>query len=544
MKRKITTFICALFLGSASYAQYFFEETTYRGAFGAANSVDWASGWANFNPETTVYPAANKTVDADIIVDTKWSAGDVILLKNKVYVTNNATLTIEPGVVIRGDKSTEGTLIISKGSKIKASGTANNPIVFTSNFDVDQRNPGDWGGIILLGKAVNNFANGNGVIEGGLDSTKAAHGGTDDLDNSGNLQFVRIEFAGYPFAPDKEINGLTLGSVGSGTTIDHVQVSFSNDDSFEWFGGSVNAKYLIAYRGIDDDFDTDNGFRGKVQFGLIVRDPELADQCNCSTSESFESDNDGAGSDNSPKTAAVFSNITAVGPYRGSLSNTIDAKFRRALRIRRNSSISVLNSVFTDWPTGLHIEGVKAEANAQTANGLVFSNNTFAGMKANFKIDTTVFMDVRKYFFDNHNDTIVSASGLFVNAYPTLDLAPDYRLAAGSALLSGADFSNSTKLGQVIHVGIKKENNDLSINLFPNPVKENAVINFSLAQASKMRINIYDITGSLVRTVLNESVSAGAHTYNVNTQNLNSGVYFINMESDSISKTMKFLISK
>ena len=543
MKRKITTFIFALFLASASHAQYFFEQTTYRGAFGAAGSADWTSGWANFNPETTVYPNTNKTVDADITVDTKWSTGDVILLKNKVYVTNNATLTIEPGVIIRGDKSTEGTLIISKGSKIKASGSSNSPIVFTSNFDVDQRNPGDWGGLILLGKAVNNFANSSGVIEGGLDSTKAAHGGADDLDNSGNLQYVRIEFAGYPFAQDKEINGLTLGSIGSGTTLDHIQVSFSNDDSFEWFGGTVNAKYLIAYRGVDDDFDTDNGFRGKVQFALIVRDPELADPCSCSTSESFESDNDGAGSDNTPKTAAVFSNITAVGPYRGNLSDSINVKFKRALRIRRNSSISVFNSVFTDWPTGLHVEASKSEANAK-ANDLVFSNNTLAGMIVNLQVNSGSTFDIKKYFADNKNDSLSSSAGLFVNAYPALDVAPDYRLAAGSALLSGADFSNSTKLGQVIKVGIKKENNDLSINLFPNPVKENAVINFSLAQASKMRINIYDITGSLVRTVLNESVSAGVHTYNVNTQDLNSGVYFINLESDLISKTMKFLISK
>ena len=543
MKRKITTFICALFLGSASYAQYFFEETTYRGAFGAADSASWTSGWANFNPEETVYPAINKTVDADITTDTKWSNGDVILLKNKVYVTNNATLTIEPGVIIRGDMSTAGTLIISRGSKIKASGTVNSPIVFTSNFEVGQRNPGDWGGVVLLGKAVNNFANGTGVIEGGLDSTKAAHGGTDDLDNSGNMQYVRIEFAGVAFQPDKEINGFTMGSVGSGTVINHVQVSLSNDDSFEWFGGSVNAKYLIAFRGVDDDFDTDNGFRGKVQFGLIVRDPKLADQCNCSTSESFESDNDAAGSDNAPKTAAVFSNITAVGPYRGNLSDSIDVKFKRALRIRKNSSISVFNSVFTDWPSGLHIEASKSEANAK-ANELVFSNNTLAGMIVNLQVNSGSTFDIKKYFADNKNDSISSSAGLFVNPYPAIETTPDYRLPAGSPLRSGADFSNSTKLGQVIKVGIKKENNDLGINLFPNPVKENAVINFSLAQATKMRINIYDITGSLVKTVLNESVSAGAHTYNVNTQNLNSGVYFINMESDSISKTMKFLISK
>jgi len=158
MKRKITTLICALLASSATFAQYFFEETTYRGAFGPASAASWTSGWTNFDPETTVYPSTNKTVSADITTNTTWAKGDVILLKNKVYVTNGATLTIEPGVIVRGDKSTEGTLIISKGSKINANGNANSPIVFTSNFDVDQRSPGDWGGVIILGKALNNLA--------------------------------------------------------------------------------------------------------------------------------------------------------------------------------------------------------------------------------------------------------------------------------------------------------------------------------------------------------------------------------------------------
>ncbi len=141
---------------------------------------------------------------------------------------------------------------------------------------------------------------------------------------------IRIEFAGYAYQPDKEINGITFGSVGSGTVIDYIQVSFANDDAFEWFGGTVNCKHIVSYRNLDDDFDTDFGYRGKVQFGLIIRDPFIADQSAGSTSEGFESDNDGSGSNNGPKTAAVFSNITAIGPLRGNLQATIDPKFRRA----------------------------------------------------------------------------------------------------------------------------------------------------------------------------------------------------------------------
>ena len=167
---------------------------------------------------------------------------------------------------VPGDKQTKAALIAERGGKLIAKGTATEPIVFTSEEVAGSRKPGDWGGIILCGKAKNNQT--EQQIEGG---PRTKHGGADDADNSGALSYVRIEFAGYPFQKDKEINGLTLGSVGSGTEIDHVQVSYSNDDSFEWFGGTVNCKYLVAYKGWDDDFDTDNGFSGKVQYGLSLR---------------------------------------------------------------------------------------------------------------------------------------------------------------------------------------------------------------------------------------------------------------------------------
>ena len=204
-------------------------------------------------------------------------------LKGWVYIASGAELTIEPGTVIKGDKTTKAALIAERGGKLIAQGTASDPIVFTSAQPAGSRRPGDWGGIIICGKAKNN--QNEMQIEGG---PRTKHGGDNDSDNSGVLSYARIEFAGNPFKADQEINGLTLGSVGSGTKIDHVQVSYSNDDSFEWFGGAVNCKYLVAYKGWDDDFDTDNGFSGKVQFGLSVRDPRLADQ---SQSNGFESDN-------------------------------------------------------------------------------------------------------------------------------------------------------------------------------------------------------------------------------------------------------------
>ena len=210
-------------------------------------------------------------------------------LKGWIYIADGSELTIEAGSVIKGDKATKAALIAERGGKLIAKGTASAPIVFTSAQPKGQRKPGDWGGVILCGKAQNNQT--EMQIEGG---PRTKHGGNDNADNSGALSFVRIEFAGYPFQKDQEINGLTLGSVGSGTQLDHIQVSYSNDDSFEWFGGSVNAKYLIAYKGWDDDFDTDNGFSGTVQFGLGIRDSKIADQ---SQSNGSESDNNASGTD-------------------------------------------------------------------------------------------------------------------------------------------------------------------------------------------------------------------------------------------------------
>ncbi|MDR2468971.1 MAG: hypothetical protein LBD27_00605 [Tannerella sp.] len=323
-----------------------------------------------------------------------------------IYVEEGATLTIEPGTIIKGtDISYDGrkaatgsSLIISRGARIHAEGTSTEPIVFTSAKPKGERQATDWGGIIICGKARNN--QGKMTIEGGIE---ADHGGDDDNDNSGVMRYVRIEFGGYPYALDNEINGLTLGSVGRGTTIDHVQVSYTGDDSFEWFGGTVNCKHLVAYHGWDDDFDTDNGFSGKLQFLLGVRDPKMADQSN---SNGFESDNNASGSTQEPYTAAVFSNVTVIGAVgqdpnfaneggSGKYINgydwgtTTDAAFpiragifQAALQIRRNSRLSCFNSVFAGFPIGLMLsnDGRGDTQGAAAAGLLKVKNSCFAGM--------------------------------------------------------------------------------------------------------------------------------------------------------------------
>lgn len=331
-----------------------------------------------------------------ITADTVLRKQNTYILKGLVYMVNNKTMTIEAGTKIQGsyNGSDVAALIITRGSKIMAQGTADQPIVFTSASPNPQS--GDWGGIILCGKAdINASFNGkNGLyqVEGGVDNAQGdGLAGYGDLtpaapvnnDNSGTLSYVRIEYAGYAYQPDKEINSLTLAAVGSGTTLDHIQVTYAKDDAFEWFGGTVNAKYLIAWKTQDDDFDTDNGFSGKVQFGLIIRDSLIAD---ISTSEAFESDNNASGTTATPKTNAVFSNVTAIGP-RATLTNAGNTLFRAGAQIRRNSAISIYNSIILGWPQAILIDastGTPTDNNVRDSS-LRIRYTTLAGNAVNVK---------------------------------------------------------------------------------------------------------------------------------------------------------------
>ena len=443
----------ALCIGASAFAQdAFWTPTTYRGAFPVTDNTpatDWTSGWANFDPETTVYPATVTTVSADITSNTTWSG--VVKLMNKVYVKNNATLTIAPGTIIRGDKLTQGTLIITRGAKIMADGTAANPIIFTSNEAVGARNEGDWGGLVLLGLAKNNQPGGVANIEGIVPTTDSQYGGNFDNDNSGTLRYVRVEFAGIALEPNKEINGITFGSVGSGTIVDYVQVTYSGDDSFEWFGGTVNCKHLIAYRGLDDDFDCDFGFRGKVQFALSIRDKDLSDAPG--DSNAFECDNDAAGSTATPKTRPIFSNVTLVGPKgNGTTALPAGEKFEKAFRLRRNSAVSVLNSLVTGWEKGLSIEGAPVVANLN-GDTMVFVNNILT----NFAIpswstgNTNTVLNsggstaawYNSWWGVDGNDSTASLAQVnWVNMFPALGVTPDARLAVGSVAANGATFMN------------------------------------------------------------------------------------------------------
>jgi hypothetical protein len=351
-----------------------------------------------------------------------------------------------------------------------AVGTETEPILFTSAAPNPQS--GDWGGIVLCGKAsINTSYNGtNGLyqVEGGIDNANgdglagsgdAAVPAAVDNDNSGTLQYVRIEYAGYAYQPDKEINSLTMAAVGSGTTIDHIQVVYAKDDAYEWFGGTVNCKYLIAYKTQDDDFDTDNGFSGKIQFGLIIRDSVIAD---ISTSEAFESDNNASGTTATPKTRAIFSNVTAIGP-RATLNNSGSSLFRCGAQIRRNSAISLFNSIIMGWPQGILIDATTGTSTALNVedSSLRLRNVTLAGNTVNLKFSGTAGASITSdasltSWFTNsyyNNDVLTNASDAKLIQpfnYSAPDPTPFGSPTAGNAkILSGGEFSDPKFTGDL-----------------------------------------------------------------------------------------------
>lgn len=359
-------------------------------------------------------------------------------LKGYVYFEDGSEINIAAGATIKSDVSDKGALIIERGAKINAIGTAAKPVVFTSGKAVGQRNPGDWGGIIILGKAKTNRST-EPTIEGGVGKN---FGGTVDNDNSGTLKYVRIEFAGIASQPNSEINGLTLGGVGSGTTIEYVQVAYGNDDAFEIFGGTVNLKYLVAYATADDDFDFDFGYTGRIQFGVALRDPSVVDPGDAGNG--IECDNDGTGTNATPATRPVLSNFTFVGP---NVDNTASKNHNYANRFRRATNFVLNNSVLIGWMKG----GLSLESDA-TYNSLVgttttseFKNNLLHANASTYRIGSVTVAgatDAAVKAKAEGSATITLAAAADAKITDPFNLtSPNLLPASGSPALTGAAFA-------------------------------------------------------------------------------------------------------
>lgn len=367
-----------------------------------------------------------QVVDTDVTRATCWSNDTIYVLNPKadgsyVKVKAGATLTIQPGTTIRGNAGS--ALVVVRGARIVAEGTAEQPIVFTSNKAAGSRGGGDWGGLLILGAAPTNW-DGNDQLFEALPQTESdgRYGGDVADDDSGVLTYVRIEFAGFEYDTDKEFNGLTLAGVGSGTRIDHVQVHRSSDDGVELFGGTVDLKYVVSTMNEDDGFDTDNGWSGRAQF-LVVQ------HLNGKSSDpnGYESDGHKSDFDALPRTSPTIFNATLVGdpaqtkPHFGAL-------------LRRGAVGRYANHIFVDFASaGVEVRNTESASEYPSAlrfEHTVFFNNAADG--SNWS-GSQVDFDEQLGFRD------ASLANLELDPLlrdPTSVTAPDFRLAPTSPVLS------------------------------------------------------------------------------------------------------------
>jgi hypothetical protein len=407
----------------------------------------------NFIPPT---PEPDQPVELTGDLSTRTLTADKkYLLKGQVFVRSGQTLTIEPGTVIFGDKRTRGLLVIDRGGRIVANGTREQPIVFTSNQEAGIRDRGDWGGLVILGRA--NVNQPNPAIEGitpevnfGTTGSSAA-----DDESSGIMRYVRVEFGGIELTPNNETNSITMGGVGRGTTMEYNMVSFGGDDGFEWFGGTVDGKYFISFASWDDDFDCDYGWSGNVQYGLVVRYPGFADQ---SQSNAFECDNGPNDNDVEPYTTGTFSNVTVIGPIKTG-SSVSNANYAHAIDLRRRTAISIFNSVLTGFPRGLRMNQPSVLANYQNGLGVLANNILVFATEANaFQAGSGVDVSAVKAYWDGEDKTNTTVAGPFSDQLHT-DLGinpnwffgsrladqypsnPDFRVTSG-AITTGAKFDH------------------------------------------------------------------------------------------------------
>jgi hypothetical protein len=348
-----------------------------------------------------------------------WESRYYYVLRGAVFVNEGATLTIQPGTTVVGEIATQGTLIVDRGGRIIADGTADAPIVFTSDQNIGERGRGDWGGLIINGRAPINLPGGVGLGEGDT----GQYGGDDPNDSSGILRYVRVEYAGIEFSPDNELNGIAFQGVGRGTIVDYVQVKHNKDDGVEFFGGTVDAKHLVLTSIGDDSMDWTFGWTGRGQFIIAQHSGDDADN-------GIEADNNGNNNDLLPRSHPTLYNLTFIGDPDTLEGNESDDGFE----IREGTAATIRNFIVMGFKeNGIDYSNSSTITQAQQgnltlANGIVFHNGLLAG--ANFDSDSRPLL--------TQVPTIVVANPGLIDPF-NLD-EPNFR-PAGLATLAGGQLA-------------------------------------------------------------------------------------------------------
>ena len=586
------------------------KRTSYAGAFNATDN--WIAGWtaleAHGYVSNEVVDQIGSTIyvtDADLVAgeDYNMTNNNTYVLSEMVFVKPGSKLFIEEGTVIKGaigDGDEASGLVVTMGAQIFAEGTAEEPIIFTSEIDdlngsLTELDRGLWGGVVVLGDAPTNNATADGtkLVEGVNEianpESYAKYGGDDVDDNSGVIRYVSIRHSGINVGDvaGNEIQGLTMGGVGSGTTVEYVESFASNDDGFEFFGGTLNTKYLVSAFNTDDAFDWDEGFQGVHQFWFAIQSPGNA---NDGYGRAAEQDGATGDENTTPFAHPIISNATYLGAGQAATPNAGDGS--QLLLFRDNTGGEYYNSIFSDHANlGVTIEasGKVAGFDAKTrlAEGdLILQNNLWYGFGAGNTIAEFAGGDdqahTRDYLSDAANANRVADPLLRGISRTAGSNGLDPRPATGSPALDAAalksiddDFFFSTHYvgafadnylwiqswtaldahGYVSAVSVSNEDETIIseelptvVQLhqnYPNPFNPSTQISFTLPEAQQVSLVVYDMLGREVAVLARQQMMpAGSTTFNFDASGLSSGMYIYRLVSNSSVITKKMTLIK
>jgi hypothetical protein len=587
--KKIYLSLLALALSGAAFSQ---GNSSYKGAIEPSGDLaaDWTAGWANWNPNNTNYPATNDNTFSNPSKLTKITSGQtltldatkVYLLTDLVVVEAGGKLVIPAGTIIRGAADLVNqklaSIFVNRGGEIQINGTKSNPVIFTSNADKGSRASEDWGGIVICGNAQSNQASGvrfeaSPLVPTALYSNTelGAYGGGSSANNAENkvtITYARIEFPGLDYSTDKEINGLTLCAVGSGATLDNIMIYESGDDAFEWFGGTANAKHLIAVGTVDDDFDTDHGFTGTIEYGISVKNVNkyISDaNGGGNTSNTFESDNDAAGAEVYPKTAAKFFNITSVGPIAKGQTDAANIqtnpKYKlawvRAALLRRNTQTSIYNSVFYGWPTAIDINDNKTLRNAGIINlsgstasyksltessddTLKLKNNEFRGIASGFQAPGTTF-NRNAFVASIANSETTTQKVDTIASFLLKSFNMNTKVDSLGAYFGNNGATDAPSFMPPVVTGLEELNEaGQLVSVYPNPSANGSFdVAFSISNNENVSVQVINYVGQVVGSK-EGSLNAGNNL--ISFSGISSGVYLVKVTANDSSSVVRVIV--
>ncbi len=521
------------------------------------------------------YFDADRTLDPDTLYS----------LRGQVYFRDGATLTIPAGTRILGEPA--GTIIIQRGAQIFVNGTPEEPVVMTSSMEPGMRSTGDWGGLVVLGRAPLNVDPAGTDIEGGI--IEGQYGGDIADDSSGVIKYLRLEFAGYRFEEGNEINGLTMGGLGHGTELHHVQVSFANDDSYEWFGGTVDAHHLVALGGLDDDWDVDEGYRGRLQFLFSMKYPDIFDASG--SANGFENDSK---NEAEPFSKPIYSNLTMVGPERidALVGNLPPGNTHRNVGVlRENTRSSIFNAALVGFARGWSLRDGSIQAALDGDLRIQSSSLTtmYDGYPDGSAHDTDRFPTIEDWLSTPafNNDGIAQRLPSTVGLTDMSDLTdPQPQPQAFSELDGTADFSNdyladvagrysfdtTANYRGAFVPGVAMDQQwtagwtnfdpqnttyfvavedlgelplaNATVRNYPNPFNPTTTMKFSVPRAGNVDLKVFDVAGRVVAELHEGDLPAGQFSIDFDGAGLSSGTYFARLQGNGFEAVQKMQLVK